>query len=425
MIWLNPWAWAGVLGIALLVLVHLLARGHAPVHRFPTLRFLVASRLLPTRRTRIHDAALLALRAGVIVLACAALAHPLLLTRPRARALDRGVARAIVVDTSASMRRATGNGRSAVDSARREARALAQTAQASLVVESNDPAAALRGGANWLAAQSRRAELVVISDFQRGLLDSLDLDAVPKAVGVRLVRIAIRDGGLADRRAVSAARVVSARAAINGGRTDAAWSVVSRTDGSDALLLLGGETDHATLGALHEAGATAAVPLPIDTARRVALVFPGYADRRALDASIRPTDAPWMVDLLAAIEENGMRVTRSGVAGIGGRSRLVLVTDAAPGSLDAVRMAALARRATSIAPAARESEPESIPDATLAAWQRPSADVRSQVRPRDREGPSDARWLWIAALALLLIEQFFRRRRRESTAIEAEQARAA
>src|ERR1700733_3419774 len=105
MIWLNPWAWIGAVGIALPIAIHLLGRGHARVHRFPTLRFLDASRLLPTRRTRIHDPLLLAVRCGAIVLAAAALARPLVVTATRKQSLDRGLARAIVVDTSASMRR--------------------------------------------------------------------------------------------------------------------------------------------------------------------------------------------------------------------------------------------------------------------------------------------------------------------------------
>ena len=115
MIWLNPWAWLGLLGVALPVLIHLLGRGHARVHRFPTLRFLGASRLLPTRRTRIHDLPLLLVRIGAVALAVAALAQPLVLTAKRARSLDRGLARAIVVDTSASMRRATPGGTSAIE----------------------------------------------------------------------------------------------------------------------------------------------------------------------------------------------------------------------------------------------------------------------------------------------------------------------
>src|ERR1700749_1932101 len=100
MIWLNPWAWAGVIGVALPILIHLLGRGHAQVLKFPTLRFLDASRLLPTKRTRIHDPLLLAVRVAILLFAAAALAQPLVLTNGRKASLDRGLARAIIVDTS-------------------------------------------------------------------------------------------------------------------------------------------------------------------------------------------------------------------------------------------------------------------------------------------------------------------------------------
>src|SRR5262245_57723722 len=195
MIWLTPWAWLGVAGVALPVLIHLLGRGHARLYRFPSLRFLEASRLLPTRRTRIQDPLLLALRCAVILLATAALAQPVLLTAHRRQALDRGLARAIVVDTSASMRRTMPTGAVALDSARLVVRRLATGAQASIVVESSDPRHALSGAVAWLARQGRRGELVVLSDFQRGQLDSTDIGSIPASAGVSLYRLPVVDSG--------------------------------------------------------------------------------------------------------------------------------------------------------------------------------------------------------------------------------------
>ena len=425
MILLTPWAWVGVLGIGLPILVHLLARGHARVHRFPSLRFLEASRLLPTRRTRIHDTALLAIRCGIVLLACAALAHPVVLTSRRARALDRGLARAIIVDTSASMRRMTARGGPAVDSARRAAQALVQTAQASIVIDSNDPVAALTGAAAWLAGQGRRSEVIVISDFQRGALDSLDVEAIPRELGIGLRRIEIADTAAAERRAAVGGSVASVRAAVVGNRTDAEWTVSARADSGDAVVLLGAESDRATIDAVQKAAATAPVALPTDSTRRIAIVFSSYGDRPALEEAARPAHARWMVDLLAKIEARGISVTRSGVADVIGRSRLALFTRAAPSSLEAVRLAALARQATSVAPPTRELDPATIPAASLAAWQRSPSDVPSQQRPLDREGPSDARWLWIAAVVLLLIEQRVRRLRDVPAQVAEERARAA
>ena len=78
MIWQNPWAWLGMVGVALPILIHLLGRGHARVLRFPTLRFIDPSRLLPTKRSRIQDPLLLAVRVAIVGCAAIALAQPLL-----------------------------------------------------------------------------------------------------------------------------------------------------------------------------------------------------------------------------------------------------------------------------------------------------------------------------------------------------------
>ncbi|HEV8218511.1 MAG TPA: BatA domain-containing protein, partial [Gemmatimonadaceae bacterium] len=113
MIWLNAWALIGLAGVALPVAIHLLARGHARTRRFPSLRFIDPSQLLPTRRTRIQDPLLLALRCAIVALAALALAQPLLVTAKRKQAVERGIARVIVVDTSVSMRRLTPSGSTA------------------------------------------------------------------------------------------------------------------------------------------------------------------------------------------------------------------------------------------------------------------------------------------------------------------------
>jgi hypothetical protein len=323
------------------------------------------------------------------------------------------------------MRRMTARGIPAVDSARRTAQTLGQTAQASIVIDSNDPVAALRGAAAWLAEQGRRSELVVISDFQRGELDSLDLERIPREFGIGLRRIEIADTTVAERRAAVAGSVASVRATITGNRTSAEWTVAAHADSGDDVVLLGAESDRATIDALRRASTTAPVALPTDSTRRIAIVFPSYGERPALERATQPAHEKWMVDLLARIEARGISVTRSGVADVSGRSRLALFTSVAPSSLDAVRLAALARQATSVAPPMQELDPATIPNASLAAWQRSPSDVPSQLRPLDREGPSDARWLWIGALVLLLIEQRVRRLREMAAPVAEERARAA
>ena len=419
MIWLSAWSWAGALGVVLPVLIHLLGRGHARPHRFPTLRFLETSRLLPTRRSRIRDALLLAIRCGTIVLAAAALAGPLLLTSHRRRTLDRGLARAIIVDTSESMRRYTPSGGPAVDSARHEARTLAGAAQTSITIESNDPASALLSASAWLTTQRRRAELVVISDFQRGAIDSSDFSVVASGVGVTLRRVPIVAPAVLEAPASIEGVLVVARTIRAGEQTDATWAQEGAAPANDALVLLGATEDAAALSATRNAAATIATPLPTSRSRAIAVVFPQYPDRSALQAAVQQAYAPWMLDLLATLQADSIRVTASGVANAGGRQRLIIFSDSKPGSLTSARLAAIANAAMSIAPPAAELEPETLSDATLAALQRPSlAHGSSDMDPSDGNGPSDGRWLWIGVLALMLLEVPLRRSRGAASAAE-------
>ena len=75
---------------------------------------------------------------------------------------------------------------------------------------------------------------------------------------------------------------------------------------------------------------------------------------------------------------------------------------------------------------APEFDPGTIPAADLERWQRPATPAQAPVM--DREGPSDARWLWVLVLALLAVEFVARRwidRARAEDAVEAAHARVA
>jgi len=412
----------GLAGVALPVLIHLLARGHARRHRFPSLRFIDPSQLLPTRRTRVQDPLLLALRCGIVGLAALALAQPVLLTSGRKRASERGVARAIVVDTSASMRRSTPSGPPALDSARRVARVIAGQAQASIVVETNDPARALQGAAAWLASQYQRAELVVISDFQRGQLDSSDVRAVPADVSVVLQRVPVVSAPLVETQWIAGDRRIAVRATMRGDYTDAEWISTSGTPNS-GVVLLGAERDSASMAATRIAAATTAVPVPIDSSRAIAIVFPSY-DRATFDTAARSAYAPWMVDLLRRMSDRGNDVQRSSVAIVGNRRQLALLTDSAPASVASARIAEAADAALSSAPPLTELEPETLSEKDVQSLERQASNTSR--RSSDPNGESDARWLWAVVFVLLLIELPLRRRisRPAATAIE-EPARAA
>jgi hypothetical protein len=105
-----------------------------------------------------------------------------------------------------------------------------------------------------------------------------------------------------------------------------------------------------------------------------------------------------MADVLAALPGDVAR-TAAAVDG-----RLILFPEHAPDSLASAEMLAALRRAAAV-PIDRldELEPGFIDAATLASWQRP-AD------PAPAAAGNDGRWLWLAALGLLLVEHGVRRR---------------
>jgi hypothetical protein len=437
--WLNPWALLGLIGVVAPVLIHLLARGHARTRRFPSLRFIEPSQLLPTRRTRIQDPLLLAIRCAIVALAVLALARPLLLARGRKMEIERGVARAIVLDTSASMRRLTPSGNSALDSARRVARTLAGDATASIVIETAQPARQLEGAVAWLRQHYQRAELTVISDFQRGQIDSSDVQAVPGDVSVTLRRVPVVSPSVMETPWASGGRRVTVRATPRAQSMDAEWTVSSESVADSSVALVGPESDRAAINATRIAAGFEAVPLPRDSGRSVRIEARVLGDsatrrlrtRRLGDSATRRLGdsaryAPWMVGLLARLHARGDPIPRSAVAGSGERRQLVLFMDSAAGSAAAARIVAEANRAISIAPRVAELEPETLSEREIEGLQQlPRAGGRA--RSADPNGQSDARWLWLAALVLLLIEIPLRRhaRRSEMSSVVSERARAA
>ena len=425
MIWLNALALVGLAGIVLPVLIHLLARGRAKTYRFPSLRFIDPSQLLPTRRTRVQDPLLLALRCTIVGLAAFALAQPVFLTARRKRAIEQGVARAIVVDTSASMQRSTPSGISALDSSRRAARAMANDAQASIIIETNDPARATSAASSWLTDRRQSGDLAIISDFQRGQLDSNDVKTIPAEISVTLHRIPVVNAPVVETHWMAGDRRISVRATPRGELTDAEWTTSKESTERSAVTLLDAETNRSAVDATRIAAATAAVPERQDSSRAVSIVFPGYVDRRTTDTTAQAAYAPWMADLLRRINARGNDVSKATVTVVGNRRELLLFTDSAPASLASVRIVAAARAAVSAGTALTELEPETLSEREVASLARPA---RSGTTPRssDPNGESDARWFWAVVLVLLVIEVPLRRMtpRRDAAAVE-ERARAA
>ena len=451
MIWQNPWAWAGLLALAIPVLIHLLGRRSARAQRFPSLRFLEASQLTATRLTRLTDLPLLAVRMAILAAAVAALAAPLLLTEDRERDLGRALARAIIVDTSASMSRATvtgGAGERALDAARREAARLRDEATTSVILETRSPALAMPGASAWLATRPGRRELIIVSDFQVGTLDSLDIAAVPEDVGI----------GLTPTASDSAAPSVDGsivRAATATQITTAAGS----TQGQGGLVILAAAGERTRAEAARRAASTT-VPssMPVPAERPVVVVHRGYDSRAQLLRDARPLAQPWQTDLLVRLRADptliaaalnadipatggdsttdadsltAVAFTRARVPVVraasdqgDGRDRLLLFMRADAGSLVSAGLLAAVMRASLPASQATELEPSRLPEATLAEWRRPAASATT-TRSAIDAGTSDGRWLWVLALVLLGIESWMRRGRREVEAAEVIRERAA
>lgn len=168
MTWRAPAAFAGLLLLALPVLLHLLSRRPARVLAFPSLRFLAASTLTATRRTRINDWPLLLVRLVIVLLAVLALAQP-----SASVAAAGGGAVVLVVDSATV----------GVDTAWRADSSL--SASVRRVVLGSLPEATERA-IGWLQTQSAPRRLVVRSAFVRGVFDSSDVAAVPRDVAVSL-----------------------------------------------------------------------------------------------------------------------------------------------------------------------------------------------------------------------------------------------
>lgn len=437
MIWLNPVAWIGLAALGIPLAIHLLSRRDARVQRFPTLRFLGVSRLTPVRRTRISDLVLLVVRMAIVVAAVAALAQPRWHTAARTRADAGRVARAIVVDTSASMRRAVG-ATNALDSARGAARVIAAQSFVSRMIETAAPGRAIAGASAWLDAQSGARELVLVSDFQRGAVDSSDVAAIPTSVGVRAVRI-VPVAVPADLRVAGAGGDLIARMTPTPELTTVNWRAAPPTaPREDVVRVIAAPRDRARADAALRA-ARSAVSWPADGGP-VTIVYVGAAERAALLRDARRVDAAWMGDALARIRGDALLGSAAAsatlVAGatrdtafvslgrsadawptafaartvIDGRPTLTLFALVDPGSLASSALMAAAARAVSATPPAEEVDPEFVSDAELARWQRAAGPQGTPARA-GTEPDSDGRWFWIVALALLAAEFVLRRAR--------------
>jgi aerotolerance regulator-like protein len=440
MTWQNPWAWLGLLTVALPVLIHLLARRSARVQPFPTLRFLETSRLLPTRRTRLQDVLLLSLRVTILAAAVSALAQPLFPARRQARDSSRALARVVVVDTSLSMVRRTRTGERALEAARREARTL-EGADLNVLLETGSPARALAGAVAWLGNQPARREVVIVSDFQLGTIESADLANLPNDVGVRLQRIdATADSAAGESVSMHGPVETVARSTFADSATTVEWSYRPSTNEQHDLRILAGPTEREKADAALSAARTIAYARS-DTAQPVIIVQPGYERRAELLSQAKGIDQPWMADVVARLRrdsflalgaadaavlgsatdslrqvtvartDSGRAVAFAASGAVDGRASLLIFSLVDAGSTASAALLAATANALGGHVPVRELEPRQLGADVLARWQRPTPAIG--LRLPAANDASDARWFWLLVLALLIAEGWLRRRTRQ------------
>lgn len=436
--WLNPAALSGLVLLAGPLLVHLLLRHRADRVPFPSLRFVRPSRTAAVRVRLPSDLALLFLRMTIVALAVAALAQPLVLAPPRVAAWNARMARAIVVDVSESMT-ADGSGSAAAgaaDVATVEARGAIFVAR----IDAVELRRALARAVSALgAAPPARREIVVVSDFQRGMLTRADLDTVPPGIGIRLVQVGTDSP---DRRLrgldLFGADTSSAQdVQLSGSST--AVSIVPGSGRLEGLRLVAPKIDSLAIRALERAVASAGAPAP-SPQQPLTIVFAGAPGIEAVHA----LSATWMLRTVLRLgnDREIVEACTDGVSANGDsrtaaregrewhvvcRDRLSrpLVRAAAAGSqmvLDvaapasallsaAVVRGALTARHGSVAHP--EAEPRRMTAAELGAWSRGAPPVAADAW---RSGQSsDGRWCWALALGFLAVEAAVRRRRADTT----------
>lgn len=424
MTWLNPVALFGLLAVAVPLLVHLFGRRVARRQRFPTLRLLRMATPSASTARKPTDLLLLMVRSLTVAVAALALAQPLWSDdQPGPLGF---VTRAVIVDTSASMRRASATGAAASQLARTIGAAMLDSAGDGLLIETPRPGANLAAAASWLARQPGFREIVLISDFQRGAVSDGDLHEVPPAIGIRAIRIDLSPVSMVD----TTLDGVGIR--LSDGETETSWERGTGDTGRFPLTVLHSFDDDASVRSAITAArrvTSSAVP-----ERAIAVVFPGYTSASRLKAEAGPLTAAWQGDLALALRAHPLvRELRAPVvpsacgardaAPVPNAAGLIVAEVAAgrapypalvfscvePGS--AAAAALLAAVAASLPPSIAWSEMETdvLPDETLRQWMRQPTE--RGPAGEDRTSPH-SRWVWLVALLLLALEEWLRRRRR-------------
>jgi len=360
--WIMPSALVGLALVTLPIMVHLLARHHARVLAYPSLRFLHETQLAALRRRTIRDATLLICRIAIIAAAALALAGPVLLTAARTASHAKRTSRAIVTLDSGD--------RSAIAAA-------AEGALTSATFTRPIVADALADATRWLDRQPPSArEIVVIGDLRRGAIDDSDLALVPPQIGLRFVPVAapplaVQNMSILVRRDAALMRIDRQV------RLDAEATRVTETGSApvpvDLVTIAAAPQDANLAAASLRAALDAGVPWK-DFERRVVIMWDGApqpSPARSAQVVRMPVPSP------PASAADAVREVLAGVS--------------PPDLKDPVAMSA----------------------DQLARWSR-TPGAPSPDAPLSDEG--DRRWLWAAALALVALEWWLRRSASVATA---------
>jgi len=351
--WLNTAALWGLTLIALPIAIHLLVRQHTRSVHYPSLRFVRETALAAFRRRAIQDALLLACRVAIIVSAALALAGPIIQTSGRTERFAERLSRAVVQ----------------IDDADVDPQLLSDVFR-SHTFQRPQVADAINDAVRWLESQPPSLrEIAFVAGFTKGQVSNSDLHRVPAGIGIRFVPVPASPPS-----------------------NTFTQTILTRRDGR---LVFVNRQVRLTADATHVAPGGDA-PAPDDVIRVVAAAkdqpLADAALRAALDAGLRWPDRNRRVLLVwddAAITDPGGMLTLR-----------MPVPD--PPSSAATAIWNLVDGAT-----AREAaEPVAIPRPDLEAWSRQPQGISPQAQPAD-EG--DRRWLWLIALALLILEYWLRR----------------
>jgi hypothetical protein len=407
MTWLAPGAFAALALLAGPVIVHLLARRNARRMIFPATQFVQPAQSAAVRLRRPSDIGLLLLRLAIVTAAVFAAAQPLVVTPWRLARWNARVSRAVIVDMSRGLASPEVASRLA-DQETRDVFAARRTNTVSV-------ADAIARATVWLeGVPPSRREIVIISDFQVGTLDGSDLAAIPADVGIRLVRAGIQPGT----RRVSSAPIEGWRGGVWQALTtiDAAGTRVSWTRTGSAgvpswISVSASDADRAAADRALRAAASLGVPVG-DNSHRLLVRFAGAS---VPSPGGEPVRSPWIAAAAFALQRSDLMRGVEPVAVSERDGAMIVDAPFAASEFAApavVRAAVLAVRTEAIVDP--QIEIATLPDADLARWRRDSAPVNKSAIPVADD--SDARWLWLLALALLVLESRVRRVRRQGQA---------